>query len=611
MLFEQKIWVGTANEPVFLLPQMANRHGLIAGATGTGKTVTLKVLAEGFSRLGVPVFVSDVKGDLAGLALPGEHSEAIVQRLMETGVPGFSHRGFPVVFWDVYGRQGHPLRATVSEMGPLLLSRMLGLNDTQAGVLNILFRVADDQGLPLLDIRDMKAMLAYLGENAGEYTLEYGNVSKPTIGAIQRAVAILEDQGGDVFFGEPAFDIADWLKTDEEGQGNINILAADKLFLKPAMYSTFLLWMLSELYESLPEQGDSDKPRMVFFFDEAHLLFDDCPKLLMEKIELTVRLIRSKGVGVYFATQNPADIPMPVLSQLGNRVQHALRAYTPLDQKAVKVAAQTFRANPDFDTEKAITELKTGEALISFLDAQGAPGIVARTVILPPQASFGAIDQNIRKTFIETSPFFGTYEETIDRESAYEMLAHVFQSGRTRIATVQSPAQVLSAAPPAQQAEFMASQTFMVYDAATGQYVRKPIPTLSTQPPVQEAPAQPEMMPVLIYDAASGQYVQQMMAVNSDPGSGTFATAPSAPPYALKRQEKEKSDTELRARKAQKEQLDEERRRTADALRNERAERARRNDSVLGRLKNSALSGIGREVGRTLVRGLLGSLTRR
>ena len=598
MLFEQKIWVGTADEPVFLLPQMANRHGLVAGATGTGKTVTLKVLAEGFSKLGVPVFVSDVKGDLAGLARPGEHSEAIAKRLEETGVTGFSHKGFPVVFWDVYGQQGHPLRATVSEMGPLLLSRMLGLNDTQAGVLNILFRVADDQGLPLLDIRDLKAMLAYVGEHASEYTLEYGNVSKPTIGAIQRAIAILEDQGGDAFFGEPAFDIAGWLQTDEEGQGNINILAADKLFLKPAMYSVFLLWMLSELYESLPEQGDSDKPRMVFFFDEAHLLFDDCPKLLMEKIELTVRLIRSKGVGVYFVTQNPADIPMTVLSQLGNRVQHALRAYTPLDQKAVKVAAQTFRTNPAFDTEKAITELKTGEALVSFLDAQGAPGVVSRTVILPPQSSLGAIDAALRKTFIETSPFYGAYEQAIDRESAYEMLARLFAGGREQLRPL-APVPVSFQQP---QPAASPSQTFMVYDAATGGYVKKEIPSLQGQPSPQEVSVQPAQAPVLLYDAASGQYVQQMMPVKRDPDTGANV------PGMASRQEKERLAQE---KKAEKELKTEERRQKADELREERAQRARKNDSVLGRLANSAISGVGREVGRSLVRGLLGSLTRR
>ncbi len=622
MLYEQKIWAGTALEPVFLLPQMANRHGLIAGATGTGKTVTLKVLAEGFSQMGVPVFVSDVKGDIAGLVKPGEHSDTLAQRLMETGVPGFSYKGFPAVFWDVYGKQGHPLRATVSEMGPLLLSRMLGLNDTQMGVLNILFRVADDKGLPLLDIKDLKAMLAYVGEHAGEYTLDYGNIAKPTIGAIQRAVAILEDQGGDVFFGEPAFDIADWLAPGEDGQGPIHILAADKLFLKPAMYSTFLLWMLSELYESLPESGDLDKPRMVFFFDEAHLLFNDCPKLLMEKIELTVRLIRSKGVGVYFITQNPADVPMTILSQLGNRVQHALRAFTPLDQKAVKAAAQTFRPNPAFDTEQAITELKTGEALLSFLDASGAPGVVARATILPPQSSFGAIDDGLRSTFIKTSPFFGKYEEMVDRESAYEMLSVLFGGGRAQVKPVPAPAAAPVFQPAPQPAPVLTpaarpAQTFMVYDAATGGYAAKEIPTLSPLPakePVQ-APSPQQMMPVLVYDAASGQYVQQMMPVKKDPQTGAYmpaapAQAPAVQP-AQKVLSKEEKEREAAQKKAEKERIAEERRQKADELRDERVQRARKNDSILGRLANSALSGAGREVGRSVVRGLLGSLTRK
>jgi DNA helicase HerA-like ATPase len=605
MLYEQKIWVGTDKEPVFLLPQMANRHGLISGATGTGKTVTLKVLAEGFSELGVPVFVSDVKGDLAGLSCPGEHSEAIAKRLMETGVPGFSHKGYPAVFWDVYGEQGHPLRATVSEMGPMLLSRMLNLNETQAGVLNILFRVADDEGMPLLDIRDLKAMLLYVGERAGDYTLEYGNIAKPTIGAIQRAIAILEDQGGDVFFGEPAFEIADWLHTDETGRGNINILAADKLFLKPAMYSSFMLWMLSELYESLPEQGDSEKPRIVFFFDEAHLLFTDCPKLLMEKIELTVRLIRSKGVGVYFITQNPADVPMSVLGQLGNRVQHALRAFTPLDQKAVKAAAQTFRPNPAFDMEEAITQLKTGEALLSFLDDQGAPGITARAAILPPQSSLGAIGADLRRTFIETSPFSGKYEQMVDRESAYEMLSNTFVSGRAQIPTampIAPPTPAAPVPPPAPQP----AMGFMVYDAATGQYVQKQIPTMSPLPTPPAAPAQPAMMPVLVYDEARGQYIQQMMPIQRDAsGRVITAAAPLAPapmPNIRQTQAIQKADKERQA---------EERRQHTDELREERAQRARKNDSVLGRLTNSALSGAGREVGRSLVRGLLGSLTRR
>jgi DNA helicase HerA-like ATPase len=484
MLTDGKIWVGTGdNTPQYLLANMANRHGLIAGATGTGKTVTLKVMAEGFSAMGVPVFLSDIKGDLSGMVRMGENTDKIAARLMTVGVNNFKFETFPTEFWDVYGEQGHPVRTTVSEMGPLLLSRMLNLNDTQIGVLNILFRVADDEGMLLLDIKDVKAMLAYVGENASRYTLNYGNVSKATIGAIQRAVAVLEDQGGDQFFGEPALDISDWMHQDEEGRGMINILSCDKLFLNPLMYSTFLLWMLSELYETLPERGDQDKPRMVFFFDEAHLLFNDCGRQLLEKVEQVVRLIRSKGVGVYFITQNPTDIPMSVLGQLGNRVQHALRAFTPLDQKAVKVAAQTFRPNPSFDTEEAITQLQTGEALISFLDAKGAPSVVNRAIILPPQSYIGAIDEGLRKTFIETSPFNGVYEDTIDRDSAYEYLAATLNIGRPEAPaqrTAPVPAQApVTAAPPA--------TTFMVFDPATNSYTAKTLDTMSPLPQQQAA----------------------------------------------------------------------------------------------------------------------------
>ena len=428
MLYDGKIWVGTGDKAVCLLPQMANRHGLIAGATGTGKTVSLKVLAEGFSEMGVPVFLSDVKGDLSGMVRPGEHSDKLASRLAACGVTNFQYKAFPTVFWDVYGAEGHPVRATISEMGPMLLSRMLGLNDTQAGVLNILFRVADDEGMLLLDVKDLKAMLAYVGEHAKEYTLDYGNVSQASVGAIQRAVAVLEDQGGDLFFGEPALNIADWMQLDEDGQGVINILAADKLFNNPVMYSTFMLWMLSELYELLPEQGDLEKPRMVFFFDEAHLLFNHCSKTLLEKVEQVVRLIRSKGVGLYFITQNPADVPDSVLSQLGNRVQHALRAYTPRDQKAVRAAAETFRQNPDIDTVQAIGSLNTGEALISFLTPSGSPDMVERALVLPPESQVGPADDAQRSAAIASSRMAGRYDTPIDRESAYEMLTGRFQA---------------------------------------------------------------------------------------------------------------------------------------------------------------------------------------
>lgn len=410
----QRIWIGSCDSgPVCLLPSMANRHGLIAGATGTGKTVSLKVMAEGFSDLGVPVFLSDIKGDLSGMVSPGAESDAISRRLEICGVPKdrFRYTSYPTEFWDVYGEQGVPVCATVEDMGFLLVSRMLNLNETQSGVMNIAFRVAAREQLPLKDLQDLKRLLVHLGENAKDYTLEYGNVSAASVGAIQRAVGVLEDQGGDVFFREPALDINDWIQTDPaDGRGKINVLCADRLFNNPTMYSTFLLWMLTKLYELLPERGDAEKPRIVFFFDEAHLLFNNCSRPLMEKIEQVVRLVRSKGVGVYFITQSPADIPMTILGQLGNRIQHALRAYTPLDQKAVKVAAQTFRTNPSFDTEEAITTLKTGEALVSFLDEHGAPGVVERATILPPQSYMGAISREIREYIVSSSSLKGKYD---------------------------------------------------------------------------------------------------------------------------------------------------------------------------------------------------------
>ena len=629
MLYDNKIWVGTGERPVFLLPQMANRHGLIAGATGTGKTVSLKVLAEGFSSMGVPVFVGDVKGDLSGMVKVGEHSEKIAQRLSDCGVPTFRYRSFPTVFWDVYGEAGHPVRATVSEMGPTLLGRMLNLNETQTGVLNILFRVADDEGMLLLDIKDLKAMLAYLGEHARDYTLNYGNVSVATVGAIQRAVAVLEDQGGDKFFGEPALNIADWMQQDEDGFGMINILACDQLFRKPKMYSTFMLWMLSELYELLPEQGDLDKPRMVFFFDEAHLLFDDCPKSLLEKVEQVVRLIRSKGVGVYFITQNPSDIPASVLGQLGNRIQHALRAYTPLDQKAVKAAAQTFRVNPRFDTEEAILSLKTGEALVSFLDAKGAPCVVERATILPPQSDMNIISPELRQSVLETSPFWGVYDEVMDRVSAYEMLVGAFQREQLPVqeSTWQPQPVEISYEEPAP----VKSQGFMIYDPATGGYVQKTIPTMTPIPPapvtprpapqtVQAAvqPAAPEQppvqMPVMIYDAATGQYIQKMMTMRYDPATGGYLPvqperAKPVDPRAAEKAAREAEKQRKAAEKAEKERIAEERRQKADALREERAARARKNDSVLGRVQNTAINTATREVTRQITRGLMGSLT--
>jgi len=417
-----KILFAKGNEELFLLSRMANRHGLITGATGTGKTVSLKVLAEAFSSMGVPVFLADIKGDVASICNAGGGNPKIDERIKSLGLKGFKYQGFPAILWDVFGQLGHPVRTTISEMGPLLLSRLLGLNDTQSGVLNIVFKVADDMGLLLIDLKDLRHMLKYVGDRAGEYTLDYGNISKQSIGAIQRGLLTLEEQGGSNFFAEPALDIMDFLKTDKNGMGNINIMASEQLFQSPALYSTFLLWLLSELFEELPEVGDQAKPRIVFFFDEAHLLFSDAPKVLLEKIEQVVRLVRSKGVGVYFITHSPTDLPDKVLNQLSNRVQHALRAFTPREQAVVKAAAETFRPNPELDVVQAITELKVGEALVSFLDENGQPGVVERAFVLPPSSQLGTISEEERYKLIAASVFQHKYAGTFDRESAYEIL---------------------------------------------------------------------------------------------------------------------------------------------------------------------------------------------
>ncbi len=405
-----------------LLPRMANRHGLAAGATGTGKTVTLQVMAESFSRIGVPVFAADVKGDLSGISQPGQDNPKIAERLKKLKIDGFKFEPSPVTFWDVFGEQGHPVRTTVSEMGPLLFSRLLNLNDTQSGVLSLVFKIADESQLLLLDMKDLQAMLQHVGERAKDFQTQYGNISAASIGAIQRGLVTLEQEGGDKFFGEPALNIDDLIQTDANGCGVVNILAADKLIRSPRVYATFLLWLLSELFEKLPEVGDLDKPKLVFFFDEAHLLFSDLPQIVAEKVTQIVRLIRSKGVGVYFVTQNPTDIPDDVLGQLGNRVQHALRAFTPKDQKAIKAAAETFRSNPQLNVEKVITELEVGEALVSFLDEKGTPGIVERAFIRPPHGQIGPITPEQRKQLMATSLVAGVYDNVVDRESAYERL---------------------------------------------------------------------------------------------------------------------------------------------------------------------------------------------
>jgi len=416
------IFIGRGSEPVYLLPRLANRHGLIAGATGTGKTVSLQILAEDFSRRGVPVFMADVKGDLSGISQPGTEHPKLRARAGQIGLDDYTLEAFPVVFWDLFGKQGHRVRTTVSEMGPLLLARLLGLNDTQEGVLYAVFKMADDQGLLLLDLKDLRALLTFAGENAKQLTLEYGNISTASIGAIQRRLLVLEQEGGEQFMGEPALDLFDFMRTGPNGYGNINILAADQLMQAPKLYAIFLLWLLSELFEELPEVGDPEKPRLVFFFDEAHLLFDDAPRALVDKVEQVVRLIRSKGVGVYFVTQNPLDLPDEILGQLGNRIQHALRAFTPREQKAVRAAAQTFRANPAFDAVEAIKELGVGEALVSTLGGKGTPGVVERTLIRPPASRLGPATPAERQAIIDASLFAKRYDTALDRVSAYEML---------------------------------------------------------------------------------------------------------------------------------------------------------------------------------------------
>ncbi len=426
-----------------LLPGMANRHGLVTGATGTGKTVTLQCLAENFSKIGVPVFMADVKGDLTGISQAGDNARKLGKVLQERGLTPPEPFACPATLWDVFGEQGHPVRATVSDMGPLLLGRMLGLNETQAGVLNLVFKIADDNGLALLDLKDLRAMLRHVGDNASQFTTQYGNISAASVGIIQRGLLQIESQGGEKFFGEPMLNINDFLQTDDKGRGIVNILVADKLLNSPRLYATFLLWLLSELFEQLPEIGDPEKPKLVFFFDEAHLLFDEAPKVLIERIELVVRLVRSKGIGVYFVTQNPLDIPDSVLAQLGNRVQHALRAYTPRDQKAVKATAETMRQKPGLDIEAAITELAVGEALLSLLDAKGRPSVTERAFVLPPGSQIGPITAEQRQGLIANSIVAGVYEKAVDRESAYEQL-----SQRATAAQANQPADARTASIP-------------------------------------------------------------------------------------------------------------------------------------------------------------------
>ena len=474
MYQDGKLWIARSvnGEKVCIEPDKANRHGLIAGATGTGKTITLKVMAESFSDMGVPVFLADVKGDLGGMVAPGKDTEDMQKRITRFAIEGWKYQSYPTRFWDVYGEGGHPIRTTISDMGPLLLARVLGLNETQTGVLNIAFRVADENGLLLLDLKDLKAMLRFISENAKELSLEYGNIASQSVSAIIRSLVALEDQGGDLFFGEPAFEVKDWVQTTYDGRGWINVLHCVKLFQHPALYSTFLLWMLSELYENLPEAGDLTKPKIVFFFDEAHLLFNEAPKALLQKIELIVRLVRSKGVGVYFITQSPTDLPGDILAQLGNRVQHALRAYTPAEQKKVKTAAETFRPNPAFKTLDAIMELGTGEALVSFLSADGSPMAVERSFILPPQSRMGSISEEERAEAIARDGIGDRYDTPVDRESAYEILAARAEEAQEELEREKEEQQAAKEAAAAQKAaekEAAAAQKAAEKEAAAAQ----------------------------------------------------------------------------------------------------------------------------------------------
>jgi DNA helicase HerA-like ATPase len=457
----EPLLIARGEDPLYLLPAMSNRHGLIAGATGTGKTVTLQVMAEAFSHIGVPVFAADVKGDLSGISQPGTDNAKIAGRIKELKIDDFSFAGCPVTFWDLFGEQGHPVRATVSEIGPLLFSRLLNLNETQTGVLTALFKIADDQGLLLLDLKDLQAMLQYVGQNAKEFQSQYGNISPASVGAIQRGLLALEQQGADHFLGEPALNLDDLIQTNAQGQGVVNILAAGKLINSPKLYATFLLWLLSELFERLPEVGDRDKPKLVFFFDEAHLLFSDLPQVIEDKVHQVVRLIRSKGVGVFFVTQNPTDVPDGILGQLGNRVQHAIRAFTPKDQRAAKAAAQTFRPNPAIKVEQAILELGVGEALISFLDEKGTPGIVDRALVCPPRSQIGPISPEQRQEVIRNSVVAGVYENAVDRESAYERL----QSRATQTVSPQQPA---PGAPAAKSNSWLGELTSLASGSSPG-----------------------------------------------------------------------------------------------------------------------------------------------
>ena len=581
MLYDNKIWVGGTANKCFIEPSKANRHGLIAGATGTGKSVTLKVMAESFSDMGVPVFLADVKGDMSGICSRGVSNENMEERIAKFGIENFEYKAYPTTFYDVFGQMGIPMRTTISALGPILLGRMLGLSDVQRAVMSMVFRIADDQGLLLLDLKDLRLLLTYIGDHADEYKLTYGNISTATIGAIQRNLALLSDEGAEAFFSEPAFDVNDFFKVDGEGRGMINVLNATELFNKPLLYSTFLLWLLSEIYENMPEVGDLDKPKMVFFFDEAHLLFNDAPAFLLEKIDQIVRLIRSKGIGVYFISQSPSDIPDNILAQLQNRVQHALRAYTPAEQKKVKAAAESFRANPSFDTEAALSELAVGEALVSFLDEKGTPSVVERAFILPPQSFIGSAGFEKIQEVTDSNPLYEKYRLPVDPESAYELLMAKYE-GKSAAAEEAAAEKQAIAEEKAAAAEEKAAEKERI---------------------AEEKAAEKERAAEIREQREKDRQEDRERRIEEKERAAEL------------REQRERERQEDRARREEERIKREEERARKEAERAEakakaEAERAKKN-SPLTKITNSAMTAAGRQVGSSLVRGLFGGLLKK
>ena len=593
MFFDDKIWMAKNDEKVSLLLRMSNRHGLVTGATGTGKTITVKVMAESFSDAGVSVFLSDIKGDLTGMSQPGINTEDMQKRIEKFGLAeaGWEYKGYPTTYWDVFAQKGIPVRATISEMGPMLLSRLMGLSDVQEAVLSVIFKIADDQGLLILDLKDLRTVVQAVGDHAADYKTSYGNITTASIGAIQRGLLKLESQGADKFFGEPALDIMDWIRTDEDGRGMINVLNCEDLFQNPDLYAAFLLWMLSELYETLPEVGDADKPKIVFFFDEAHLLFNIDSKELQDKVVQVVKLVRSKGVGVYFISQSPTDIPNQVLAQLGNKVQHALRAYTPADQKAVRAAAQSFVVNPEFKTEEAITQLGTGEALVSFLDEKGAPSMVQRAKILPPQSQMGIIDANLLSELIASSDMFEKYFRTVDRESAYELLTGKVAASSQAAAPQATPQPAPSEGP---------------WDCACGQTGNTGLFCQNCGKPRAQGYA-PGTAPVSAQGAADQEGPSLIRSIQEEKAAAEEEARQAE--ASLVEREKEEREKEAEP-KLTKEELAQIRREEREKLKEEERKRKEKEKrkKELSKAASSVLTSAGKTAANKLVRGILGNL---